>query len=106
NSHVRTVGYDAAYEMSWKDMMKMMNEAYCPKNEIQKLEKEEDKVERKFLFLLLGQARARSTLRMENNPMGMTMLVPLPYRGERYARAYTVGPEEKKEYAGRNLTFV
>ncbi|GKG59498.1 reverse transcriptase domain-containing protein, partial [Tanacetum coccineum] len=40
NSHVRTVGHDAAYEMSWKDLMKMMTEAYCPRNEIQKLESE------------------------------------------------------------------
>nr|GEW96573.1 reverse transcriptase domain-containing protein [Tanacetum cinerariifolium] len=38
NSHVRTVGHDAAYEMSWKDLMKMMTKAYCPRNEIQKLE--------------------------------------------------------------------
>nr|GEU63595.1 hypothetical protein [Tanacetum cinerariifolium] len=37
NSHVRTVGHDAAYEMSWKSMMKMMTEAYCPRNEIQNM---------------------------------------------------------------------
>nr|GEV37979.1 hypothetical protein [Tanacetum cinerariifolium] len=40
NSHVRTVGHDATYEMSWKDLMKMMTEAYFPRNEIQKLENE------------------------------------------------------------------
>nr|GFB31735.1 putative reverse transcriptase domain-containing protein [Tanacetum cinerariifolium] len=40
NSHVRTVGHDAAYEMSMKDLMKMTTKAYCPKNEIQKLESE------------------------------------------------------------------
>ncbi|GKC61965.1 hypothetical protein Tco_1089563 [Tanacetum coccineum] len=34
NSHVRTVGHDAAYEMSWKNLIKMMTEAYCPRNEI------------------------------------------------------------------------
>ncbi|GKA85272.1 reverse transcriptase domain-containing protein [Tanacetum coccineum] len=38
NSHVRTVGHDAAYEMTWKSLMKMMTEAYCLRNEIQKLE--------------------------------------------------------------------
>ncbi|GKD55042.1 hypothetical protein Tco_1288429 [Tanacetum coccineum] len=37
-SHVRTVGHDVTYEMSWKSLMKMMTEAYCPRNEIQKLE--------------------------------------------------------------------
>ncbi|GJU23192.1 hypothetical protein Tco_1156534 [Tanacetum coccineum] len=57
NSHVRTVGHDAAYEMPWKDLMKMLTKVYCPRNEIQKLEElsllclkmvpdEEEKVER------------------------------------------------------------
>nr|GEY44947.1 hypothetical protein [Tanacetum cinerariifolium] len=40
NSHVRTVRHDASYYMSWKDLMKMMKEAYLPRNEIQKLESE------------------------------------------------------------------
>ncbi|GKA05987.1 reverse transcriptase domain-containing protein [Tanacetum coccineum] len=38
NSHVRTVGHDAAYEMPWKTMMKMMTANYCPMSEIKKLE--------------------------------------------------------------------
>nr|GEV48040.1 retrotransposon protein, putative, unclassified [Tanacetum cinerariifolium] len=47
NSHVRTVGYDAAYEMTWKSLIKMMTEAYCPRNEIQKMVLEgSDKVEK------------------------------------------------------------
>ncbi|GJT70019.1 reverse transcriptase domain-containing protein [Tanacetum coccineum] len=40
NSHVQTVGIDGAYEISWKDLMKLMIEVYCPRNEIQKLENE------------------------------------------------------------------
>ncbi|GKB86982.1 retrovirus-related pol polyprotein from transposon 17.6 [Tanacetum coccineum] len=35
-----TVGHDVAYEMTWKSLMKMMTEAYCLRNEIQKLENE------------------------------------------------------------------
>ncbi|GJY46159.1 reverse transcriptase domain-containing protein [Tanacetum coccineum] len=35
---VKTVGYDAAYAMTWKTLMKMMTEAYCPRSEIRKLE--------------------------------------------------------------------
>ncbi|GJY43642.1 hypothetical protein Tco_0431855 [Tanacetum coccineum] len=51
NSHVRTVGYDAAYEMPWKTLIKMMTENYYPRSEIKKLETEivpdeSDKVER------------------------------------------------------------
>nr|GEZ36924.1 reverse transcriptase domain-containing protein [Tanacetum cinerariifolium] len=38
NSHVKTVGHDAAYGMPWKTFMKMTTEKYCPKGEIKKLE--------------------------------------------------------------------
>ncbi|GKA06997.1 reverse transcriptase domain-containing protein [Tanacetum coccineum] len=40
NSHKRTVGTDAAFAMSWRELMKLMAEVYCPRNEIQKMESE------------------------------------------------------------------
>nr|GFB20948.1 putative reverse transcriptase domain-containing protein [Tanacetum cinerariifolium] len=40
NTHVQTVGHEAAYGMSWKTLMKMMTEKYYPRNEIRKLETE------------------------------------------------------------------
>nr|GFB87243.1 hypothetical protein [Tanacetum cinerariifolium] len=40
NTHVQTVGHEAAYGMSWKTLMKMMTYKYCPQNEIRKLETE------------------------------------------------------------------
>ncbi|GJT35516.1 hypothetical protein Tco_0925935 [Tanacetum coccineum] len=40
NSHMKTVVIDAAYEMYWKELMTMMTEVYCPRNEIQKMESE------------------------------------------------------------------
>ncbi|GKF93101.1 hypothetical protein Tco_0279820, partial [Tanacetum coccineum] len=33
----RTVGTDAAFSMSWRELMKLMAEVYCPRNEIQKM---------------------------------------------------------------------
>nr|GEV58179.1 hypothetical protein [Tanacetum cinerariifolium] len=41
NPHVKTVGFDVAYDMSWKDLMKMITEL-CP----MMVPVEEDKVER------------------------------------------------------------
>ncbi|GJS06092.1 hypothetical protein Tco_0362888 [Tanacetum coccineum] len=38
NSHVKTVGHDAAYRMTWKTLKKMMTAKYCPRGEIKKLE--------------------------------------------------------------------
>nr|GFA64340.1 putative reverse transcriptase domain-containing protein [Tanacetum cinerariifolium]GFA64343.1 putative reverse transcriptase domain-containing protein [Tanacetum cinerariifolium] len=38
NTHVQTVGHEAAYDMTWKMLMKMITEKYCPQNKIRKLE--------------------------------------------------------------------
>nr|GEY95828.1 hypothetical protein [Tanacetum cinerariifolium] len=38
NSHVRIVGHDLAYAMTWTNLKKMMTKMYCPKGEIKKLE--------------------------------------------------------------------
>nr|GEW22188.1 hypothetical protein [Tanacetum cinerariifolium] len=38
NTHVQTVGHEAAYGMSWKTLMKMMTDKYYSRNEIRKLE--------------------------------------------------------------------
>ncbi|GJV97024.1 putative reverse transcriptase domain-containing protein, partial [Tanacetum coccineum] len=40
NSHKRTIGADAAFSMSWRELMKLMAEVYCPRTEIQKMESE------------------------------------------------------------------
>ncbi|GJY91138.1 ribonuclease H-like domain-containing protein, partial [Tanacetum coccineum] len=37
NSHVRTVGHDVAYAMTWTDLKKKMTDKYCPRSEIKKL---------------------------------------------------------------------
>ncbi|GKC08135.1 reverse transcriptase domain-containing protein [Tanacetum coccineum] len=38
NSHVKIVGHDAAYEMPWKTLLKMLTDKNCPRGEIKKLE--------------------------------------------------------------------
>ncbi|GJY81498.1 putative reverse transcriptase domain-containing protein [Tanacetum coccineum] len=40
DSHKRTIGTDAAYALSWRELMKLMTEVYCPRNEVQKMETE------------------------------------------------------------------
>ncbi|GJR14599.1 putative reverse transcriptase domain-containing protein [Tanacetum coccineum] len=40
NSPKRTIGTDAAYALSWRELLKLMTEVYCPRNEIQKMETE------------------------------------------------------------------
>ncbi|GKB80699.1 putative reverse transcriptase domain-containing protein [Tanacetum coccineum] len=40
NSHKRTIGTDAAYVLSWRELLKLMTEVYYPRNEIQKMETE------------------------------------------------------------------
>ncbi|GKC62931.1 putative reverse transcriptase domain-containing protein, partial [Tanacetum coccineum] len=40
NSHKTTIGIDAAYAFSWRELMKLMAKVYCLRNEIQKIETE------------------------------------------------------------------
>ncbi|GJT57121.1 reverse transcriptase domain-containing protein [Tanacetum coccineum] len=40
NSHKRTIKTDVAYALSWRELLKLMTEVYCPRNEIQKMETE------------------------------------------------------------------
>ncbi|GKD65991.1 reverse transcriptase domain-containing protein [Tanacetum coccineum] len=40
NSYKRTIGVEAAYAMNWVELMKLMTEVYCLRNEIQKIETE------------------------------------------------------------------
>ncbi|GJV43660.1 reverse transcriptase domain-containing protein [Tanacetum coccineum] len=40
NSHVRIVGHDTAYVMTWTELKKKMTDKYCPRNEMKKLEAE------------------------------------------------------------------
>nr|GEY61955.1 retrovirus-related Pol polyprotein from transposon TNT 1-94 [Tanacetum cinerariifolium] len=43
NSHVRTVGHDVAYAITWTTLKKIMTDKYCPKGKIKKLEPENKK---------------------------------------------------------------
>nr|GFB07263.1 hypothetical protein [Tanacetum cinerariifolium] len=38
NSHIRIVGNDAAYMMTWIELKKKMADKYCPRNEMKKIE--------------------------------------------------------------------
>nr|GFA72623.1 hypothetical protein [Tanacetum cinerariifolium] len=40
NSHVRIVGNDVAYVMTWIELKKKMTDKYCPRNEMKKIETE------------------------------------------------------------------
>ncbi|GJX95612.1 putative reverse transcriptase domain-containing protein [Tanacetum coccineum] len=54
NFHVKTVGHDVAYAMTWTNLKKKMSDKYCPGGKIKKLEaemwnlkvKESDKIEK------------------------------------------------------------
>ncbi|GJU77916.1 hypothetical protein Tco_1274986 [Tanacetum coccineum] len=113
NSHVRSIGHDAAYEMSWKILMKMITEAYSPRSEIKKLEvelwnltvkvpEESDKVEKYVGGLpdsIQGNVMsARPKMLQEAIELANELMYQKVHAYA--ARAYTARPSEKKEYAG------
>ncbi|GKA36185.1 hypothetical protein Tco_0722676, partial [Tanacetum coccineum] len=109
NSHKRTIGIEAAYAMSWAELMKLMTEELvllCTRM----VPSEEDKVERFVGGLpdnIQGNGDARSAenkRRLENNTRDNRGQQPVFKRqnvgGQNVARAYTVGNNEKKGYVG------
>nr|GEW99288.1 hypothetical protein [Tanacetum cinerariifolium] len=86
NSHVRNVGYDVAYAMTWKNLKKRMTDKYCPRGEIKKLEVE--------MWNL--KVKVENKRKLDNNNQAQQQ----PPKKQGVAIAYTIGPGERKEYAG------
>nr|GFD00411.1 hypothetical protein [Tanacetum cinerariifolium] len=124
NSHKRTIRIKAAYAMSWAELMKMMTEVYCTRNEEDKVERfvggfpdniqgnviaaEPAKLQDAIRIAnnltnqkLKGYARsAENKRRLENNPRDNREQQPVfkrqNVRGQNVARAYTAENNEKK----------
>ncbi|GJX88639.1 putative reverse transcriptase domain-containing protein [Tanacetum coccineum] len=70
NSHKRTIGADAAFSMSWRELIKLMTEVYCPRNEIQKMETE------LWNLTVKGNDLTAYTQRFQDLTMLCTKMVP------------------------------
>ncbi|GJU49227.1 putative reverse transcriptase domain-containing protein [Tanacetum coccineum] len=126
NSYKRTIGVEAAYAMNWVELMMLMTEVYCPRNEIQKMETELQNLTvkgndltaytQRFQELILLCTRMAldeedrvervmlQGVRMESN-LRDNHGQQLPFKrqntsGKNVARAYTAGNNKRKGYAG------
>ncbi|GJS18595.1 putative reverse transcriptase domain-containing protein [Tanacetum coccineum] len=116
NSHVKTVGHDVAYGMTWKTLRKMMTDKYCPRSEIKKLEikiwnlkvkgtdVELDEVEKYVggLFDMIQGSVMTSKLnrmKLDDNSRN-SKNQQQPFKKQNVARAYTTGPGEKIVHGG------
>ncbi|GJW82840.1 putative reverse transcriptase domain-containing protein, partial [Tanacetum coccineum] len=113
NSHKRTFGIEAAYAMSWAELMKLMTEVYCPRNEelvllcTRMVPSKEDKVER-FVgglpnniqgnMIAAEPTQLQDAIRTANNLMDQKLKEYA--RSQNEERAYTAGNNEKKGYVG------
>ncbi|GJY28738.1 putative reverse transcriptase domain-containing protein [Tanacetum coccineum] len=122
NSHVKTIGHDVAYAMTWKALKKMMTDKYCPRGEIKKLEiklwnlkvkgsvmaskpkKMQDAIE--FATELMDQKirtiaeRQAKNNRKFDDTSRNNQNHQQPFKRHNVAHAYTTGPREKKPYGG------
>ncbi|GJZ30488.1 putative reverse transcriptase domain-containing protein [Tanacetum coccineum] len=105
NSHKRTVGAEAAFVMSWRELIKLMAKVYCPRNEIQRMESE------LWNLTVKNNDLAAYTQRFQELTMMCTKMVSEeedrqpPFKrhnvgGQNVARAYTAGNNKKRGYAG------
>ncbi|GJX51412.1 putative reverse transcriptase domain-containing protein [Tanacetum coccineum] len=70
NSHKRTIGTEAAFAMSWRELMKLITEVYCPRNKIQKMEFE------LWNLIMKNDDLAAYTQRFQELTMMCTKMVP------------------------------
>ncbi|GKD95013.1 putative reverse transcriptase domain-containing protein [Tanacetum coccineum] len=81
NLHRRTVGVDATFAMTLRDLMKLMTKVYCPRNEIQKMETE------LWNLIVKNNDVAAYTRRFQELTLLCTKMVPEEEnRIERYVR--------------------
>nr|GEY25014.1 putative reverse transcriptase domain-containing protein [Tanacetum cinerariifolium] len=140
NGHVRTLGHDATYAMTWGTLKKKLMDKYCPKAYTQRFQElalmctkfladETEKVD-KYISRLpdnihgnVMSARPKTfdeTIELANDLMDQKLRTyaerqnvnkrkaddssrnnqQQPYKKQNVARAYTVGPGEKKVYTG------
>ncbi|GJZ77322.1 reverse transcriptase domain-containing protein [Tanacetum coccineum] len=72
NSHFKTVGHDAAYEMPWKTLKKMMTTKYCPRSAIKKLEIEIWNLKARVLMLKrISEKRTKNQAKTDKIEHGM-----------------------------------
>ncbi|GKA55670.1 putative reverse transcriptase domain-containing protein, partial [Tanacetum coccineum] len=86
NGHVRTLGHDAAYTMTWGTFKKKLSDKYCPNGEIKKLKIEQ--------WNLKNENKRKADDSSRNNHQQQS------HKRQNVARAYTAGPGEKKVYTG------
>ncbi|GJV61266.1 putative reverse transcriptase domain-containing protein [Tanacetum coccineum] len=98
NSYKRTIGTDAAYALSWRELLKLITEVYCLRNEIQKMETE------LWNLSVKNNDIATYTQRFQELTMMCTKMVPEEEDrntgGQNVARAYMAGNNEKRGYEG------
>ncbi|GJR43067.1 putative reverse transcriptase domain-containing protein [Tanacetum coccineum] len=105
NSHKRTIGTEAAFAMSWRELMKQMTEVYCLRNEIQKIETELWNLTVNNNDLTAYTQRFQElTMILEVNQRDNHGQQP-PFKrpnvgGQNVARAYMAGNNERKTYNG------
>ncbi|GKA74814.1 putative reverse transcriptase domain-containing protein [Tanacetum coccineum] len=88
----------AAYGMPWRTLMKMMTNKYCPRSEFKKLEIE------LWNLKVKGTDVVSYIQRFQELAFMCGRMLPKesdqPFKRQNVAKAYTVGPGEKKAYGG------
>ncbi|GKB92628.1 putative reverse transcriptase domain-containing protein, partial [Tanacetum coccineum] len=91
NSHKKTIGIEAAYAMSWAELIKLMTKVYCPRNEVQKIETE------LWNMVVKGNDLTTYTRRFQELVLLCTRMVPNEEdKFERFVGGYARSAENKR----------
>ncbi|GJZ84736.1 putative reverse transcriptase domain-containing protein [Tanacetum coccineum] len=115
NSHKRTIGTDAVYALSWRELMKLMTEVYCPRNEIQKMETEpnlqdykmpvnwaNNLMDQNLKVVCCKKSREQKKIGQQlwKQPWATTTPQQQNTGGQNVARAYVAGNNEERQKEG------
>ncbi|GJT25129.1 putative reverse transcriptase domain-containing protein [Tanacetum coccineum] len=93
NAHVKTIGHDVSYAMTWTNLKKKMNDKYCPRGEIKKLGVEMWNLKVKGTDVADNKRKFDDTSKNNQNQQQQN-------KRQNTGRAYTAGSGEKKPYGG------
>ncbi|GJX57599.1 putative reverse transcriptase domain-containing protein [Tanacetum coccineum] len=112
NSYKRTIGIESVYATSWAELMKLMTEVYCLRNEVQKMKTElwnlavkgNDLTAYTRRFQELGNVIVAKPTKLQDAICIANNLIDQKLKGyarsQNVARAYTAGNNEKNGCVG------
>nr|GEX05653.1 putative reverse transcriptase domain-containing protein [Tanacetum cinerariifolium] len=102
NGHIKTLGHDYAYAMTWETLKKKMTNKYCPREHVDKyIGRLPDNIHGNVMSAM--PKTLDETIGVDDASRNNHGQQQQPNKRQNVARSYTASLSEKKAYTGNNL---